>query len=136
MAAGVAPPALHAQMHLQRLGPSLVFLQPVAGGKAAGPSLTVGLNSGVVGLAEHSVPLGDGGGADTVFGVVGLARLLGTCALAVVTAAEQVAVLRGHPVYLVTGTRVLAGESEFKDDARCAPSLGRPGTVGLQAAQR
>ncbi|KAK9821752.1 hypothetical protein WJX81_003319 [Elliptochloris bilobata] len=82
-------------------------------------SLTVELNSGVVGLAEHSVPLAaGGGGAEVVYGVIGLARLLGTCALAVITAAEQVALLRGHPVYLVTGTRVLAGESAFKDDAR------------------
>jgi len=125
MAAPAAPGALHAQMHMQRLGPTLVFLQPVAdGGRAAGPSLTVELTSGAVGLAEHSVPLAaEAGGAETVFGVIGILRLLGTCALAVITGAEQVATLRGHPVFLVTRTRVLAAASAFKDDARCAAPL-------------
>jgi len=76
MAAPAAPGALHAQMHMQRLGPTLVFLQPVAdGGRAAGPSLTVELTSGAVGLAEHSVPLAaEAGGAETVFGVILRAR--------------------------------------------------------------
>ena len=66
---------------------TLIFIQPLQGSKVVGPSLTVELGTGTVGLAEHSVPLK---GTDTIYGVIGLARFLGGCALAVITDAEQV----------------------------------------------
>ena len=84
-------------LRLQRMGASLVFLQPLRDGKAAGASLMVELQSGTVGMAEHSMPLQDLGGssspaeaAEKVWGVIGLARLIGCAVLAVITDAEKV----------------------------------------------
>ena len=77
---------MFSEMRLQQVG-TLVFIQPVQNSAVAGPSLTVELGTGTVGLAEHSVPLK---GTDTIYGVIGLARFLGGCALAVITDAEQV----------------------------------------------
>ncbi|KAK9809957.1 hypothetical protein WJX72_002549 [[Myrmecia] bisecta] len=57
----------------------------------------------------------------TVYGVIGLARLLGGYALVVITGAEQVGVLRGYPVFTVTSTKVLAPSSKtarHSDDTR------------------
>lgn len=79
-------PLIFSEMRLQQVG-TLVFIQPVQNSAVAGPSLTVELGTGTVGLAEHSVPLK---GTDTIYGVIGLARFLGGCALAVITDAEQV----------------------------------------------
>lgn len=79
-------PLIYSEMRLQQVG-TLVFIQPVQNSAVAGPSLTVELGTGTVGLAEHSVPLK---GTATIYGVIGLARFLGGCALAVITDAEQV----------------------------------------------
>ena len=43
-----------------------------------------------------------------MFGVLGMARLEAGPALVVVTGAEEAATLRGHPLYRVTATQVLA----------------------------
>jgi hypothetical protein len=70
------------------MGP-IVFLQPVAtNGEEQAASLTVELNNGVVGLAEFSgASLGK---AEKVYGVIGMAKLLGGSVLAVITAREKV----------------------------------------------
>lgn len=91
-------------MRLQRLG-SIAVVQPVWQGEVAGPSLTVDLETGTLALAEH--PKVEKGYVD-VFGVLGLARLEAGPALVVVTAIEQVAMLRGYPLYRVAATEVLA----------------------------
>lgn len=85
------------EMRMQRMGASLVFLQPLRDGKAAGASLMVELQSGTVGMAEHSMPLQDLGGssspaeaAQKIWGIIGLAKLIGCSVLAVITNAEKV----------------------------------------------
>jgi hypothetical protein len=95
---------LYPTMRLQRLG-SIAVVQPVWQGEVAGPSLTVDLETGTLALAEH--PKVDKGYVD-VFGVLGLARLEAGPALVVITAVEQVATLRGYPLYRVAATEVLA----------------------------
>ncbi|KAL4421843.1 hypothetical protein ABPG77_001325 [Micractinium sp. CCAP 211/92] len=109
MAAGEADHAaqrleLYPTMRLQRLG-SIAVVQPVWQGEVAGPSLTCDLETGTLALAEH--PRVDKGYTD-VFGVLGLTRLEAGPALVLVTGIEQVAELRGHPLYRVTATEVLA----------------------------
>ena len=85
------------EMRLQHMGASLVFLQPLKDGKAAGASLMVELQSGTVGMAEHSMPLQELSGGSSaaeasqrIWGIIGLARLVGCSVLAVITDAEKV----------------------------------------------
>lgn len=79
---------------MQRMGPSLIFMQPMKDGKAAGSSLMVELQSGTVGMAEHSMPLqslGTGAASpERIWGIIGLAKLVNCAVLAVITNAEQV----------------------------------------------
>eukprot|EP00884_Botryococcus_braunii_P019217 jgi/Botrbrau1/597/Bobra.0010s0061.1 len=85
---------LHREMRMFSMGP-IVFLQPVAAsGEEQAASLTVELNNGVVGLAEFSGA--SFGKTETVYGVIGMAKLLGGSVLAVITAREKVAQLRGE----------------------------------------
>ena len=81
---------------MQRMGPSLIFMQPMKDGKPAGTSLMVELQSGTVGMAEHSMPLqslGEGAASpERIWGIIGLARLVNCAVLAVITSAEQVPV--------------------------------------------
>ncbi|EFN52170.1 hypothetical protein CHLNCDRAFT_59012 [Chlorella variabilis] len=95
---------LHTTMRLQRLG-SIVVIQPSWRGEVAGPSLTCDLETGTLALAEH--PKVDKGYTE-VFGVLGIARLEAGPALVVITAVEEAAMLRGHPLYRVTAVEVLA----------------------------
>ena len=97
---------------------TLVFIQPLAGGTVAGPSLSIELQTGAVGLAEHSSPLDVLKRAETIYGVVGLVKMVGGAALAVITGVQQVALLRRCPVYKVTSTRILTCPSTARDDAR------------------
>ena len=82
------------ELHMQRMGPSLLFLQPVKDSKPAGSSLMVDLQSGNVGMADHSMPLqslGDGTASpERIWGIIGLAKLVDCAVLAVITNAEQV----------------------------------------------
>ncbi|PSC73450.1 phosphoinositide phosphatase SAC8 isoform X2 [Micractinium conductrix] len=103
-APGTPSLALYPSMRLQRLG-SIAVVQPVWGGEVAGPSLTCDLETGTLALAEH--PKVDKGFSE-VFGVLGLARLEAGPALVVITGLEEVATLRGHPLFRVTKTEVLA----------------------------
>ena len=80
---------IYSQLHLQRVG-SLVLIQPSQDGKVAGPSLTVELNTGTVGLTEHSMPLQGQKGCISIHGVIGLLKLKQSSALAVITGAKQV----------------------------------------------
>lgn len=113
-------PLIYSELRLQQVG-TLIFIQPLQDSQVVGPSLTVELSTGTVGLAEHSVPLK---GTHTIYGVVGLARFLGGCALAVITDAEQVATVRGFPAWKVTGTRVFTnGNKSIRDDNRYAKLL-------------
>ena len=90
-------PLIYSELRLQQVG-TLIFIQPLQGSKVIGPSLTVELGTGTVGLAEHSVPLK---GTETIYGVIGLARFLGGSALAVITDAEQVTVCCLLQLYLL-----------------------------------
>ena len=82
------------ELRMQRMGATLLFLQPVKDGKPAGASLMVDLQSGNVGMAEHSMPLqslGDGTASpERIWGIIGLAKLVDCAVLAVITNAEQV----------------------------------------------
>ena len=81
------------ELQLQRMGNSLVFVQPLKDGQASGPSVMIELNSGTVGMAEHSMPIGQLGGKSAcqrILGIIGLAKLANTAVLAVITSAEQV----------------------------------------------
>ncbi|CAL8466862.1 g6398 [Coccomyxa elongata] len=112
----------NSELLLQRMGASLVFIQPAKNGKPLGPSLMVELQSGTVGMAEHSMPLHEVGGQgtpDKILGIIGLAKLVSCSVLAVITHAEKVADLRGHAVFKVTGTRLIeSGTSSSKDDPK------------------
>jgi hypothetical protein len=81
------------ELQLQRMGNSLVFVQPLKHGEASGSSVMIELNSGTVGMAEHSMPIGELGGKSAcqrILGIIGLAKLANTAVLAVITSAEQV----------------------------------------------
>lgn len=108
-------PLIYSELRLQQVG-TLVFIQPMQGSAVIGPSLTVELGTGTVGLAEHNVPLK---GTDTIYGVIGLARFLGGCALAVITDAEKV---RSNTCQDILGTllpqHILAPSATLA--ARCA----------------
>lgn len=95
---------LYPTMRLQRLG-SIAVVQPVWQGEVAGPSLTCDLETGTLALAEH--PKVDKGYSE-VYAVLGMARLEAGPVLVVVTGVEEAATLRGHPLYRVTATQVLA----------------------------
>lgn len=91
-------------LRLQRLG-TIVVIQPLWDGEVAGPSLTCDLETGSLALADHPRVERD---YAVVHGVLGMARLEAGPALVVITGAEEVATLRGHPVFKVTATQVLA----------------------------
>lgn len=97
-------------LRMQRLG-SIVIIQPLWDGEVAGPSLTCDLETGSLALAEH--PVVDKNYV-IVHGVFGIAKLEAGPALAVITGAEEVGVLRGHPVFKITATEVLADNSNKK----------------------
>lgn len=81
------------ELQLQRMGNSLIFIQRLEGGKASGSSVMIELQSGTVGMAEHSMPVGELGGKSPIqkiLGIIGLAKLAKTSVLAVITSAEKV----------------------------------------------
>lgn len=81
------------ELQLQRMGTSLVFVQPLKDGKASGSSVMIELQSGTVGMAEHSMPIGELGGKSAcqrILGIIGLAKLASTSVLAVITSSEKV----------------------------------------------
>ena len=140
----VPPLPAHRELRVTRLG-SLVFVTPVGpdGASPAGPSLSVELCHGVVGLADMSGLAGGAGGGGgggggapppplpgsgpplTAWAVLGAARTPAGLALALVTRAAAVGSLRGAPVYRVTGTAVLAPPSMDGDSDRYVRLLRR-----------
>ena len=67
------------ELQLQRMGTSLVFVQPLKDGKASGSSVMIELQSGTVGMAEHSMPIGELGGKSAcqrILGIIGVAFLV------------------------------------------------------------
>ena len=55
--------------------------------------------AGTVGMAEHSMPIGELGGKSAcqrILGIIGLAKLASTSVLAVITSAEKVPILKIH----------------------------------------
>lgn len=88
---------------LQQLG-TIVVVQPTWKDETS-ESLTCDLETGTVALAEHPRIQSD---YTDVFGVLGLARLEAGPALIVITGIEEVATLRGYPLYKITSTKVLA----------------------------
>lgn len=84
---------VHKDLYLHQLG-NLVRIQPFLEGDSAAPALTIELKSGSVGLSEASVPLSKESGAHRIFGVIGLQPLLGGSALAIITGARKVCLLK------------------------------------------
>lgn len=106
---------MYKSMRMQRLG-SVVIVQPVQDGVVAGQAVTVDLRSGAIAMAQHPEITKD---YTEIKGLLGVMRLHSTVAMAVITGAEQVAVLRGAPVYQITGAEVLASLSvEESEDGR------------------
>lgn len=92
----MAATVLSSELLLQRMGASLVFIQPSKNGQPHGPSLMVELQSGTVGMAEHSMPLHQLGGQgvpEKILGIIGLAKLVNCSVLAVITHAEKARLL-------------------------------------------
>jgi len=113
---------LHQEMYLQQLA-GLIRVQGCENGQPSGPALAIDLKSGSVGTVDASRPLAEESGARRVYGVIGLQQLAAGYALAVVTAVKQVAILRGHPIFQVTGTQVFASEDMHVDDEKYAGLL-------------
>lgn len=85
---------LHREMRMFGLGP-IVFLQPIAAnGEEQPAALTVELNNGVVGLADGNGLATGFGKVETVYGVIGMIKMIGGSALAVITAREKVGHMR------------------------------------------
>jgi hypothetical protein len=120
------PPSLcYRELRVASLG-TLFFLTPLdAAGDVAGPALSVELAHGVAGLAAFEAPAGLGAPPTTAWAVLGCARLISGLALALVTGAEQVAVVRGHPVFRATKVEVHAPPAAHPDDARYVALLRR-----------
>ena len=97
-------------LRMQRLA-SIVVIQPQRGGEVAGPSLSCDLETGTLALAEHPRITKD---FVPVFGVLGLAQLEAGPVLVVVTAVEEAARLRGHPLLRVAATQALADTANGK----------------------
>ena len=98
---------------------TLVFIQPLAGGTVAGPSLSIELQTGAVGLAEHSSPLDVLKRAETIYGVGGPGQNGGRRRhWRSSQACSRLPCLRRCPVYKVTSTRILTCPSTARDDAR------------------
>ena len=140
-----APLPAHRELKVTRLG-SLVFVTPVGpdGSTPTGPSLSVELGHGAVGLADMSGLAGGAGSATvgaasaspppallgrgpplTAWAVLGAARTPAGLALALVTRAAVVGTLRGSPVYRVTGTAVLPPPGLDADSGRYVRLLRR-----------
>jgi len=104
-------------LRLQCLG-SIAIVQPVWEGEIAGRSLTCDLETGTIALAEYP-PIDKN--YTNIFGVIGLARFEAGPALIVITGIEEVATLRGYPLYRITSTQVLVDTTNGKwkaDDHR------------------
>ena len=97
-------------LRMQRLG-SIVVVQPWRFNTVAGQSMTCDLETGTLALTEHPPIEKD---YTSLLGVLGLAQLEAGPAMIVITGAEQVAQLRGHPLMKVTSTQVLADTGNRK----------------------
>lgn len=76
-------------LYLHQLG-SLVRIQATFDDQLSGPMLTIELGSGSVGLSEASIQLQKETSVKQIFGLIGLQRLVGGSALAVITGVKEV----------------------------------------------
>jgi phosphatidylinositol 4-phosphatase len=114
-------------LRMQRLG-HIVVIQPWWQGSVAGLSLTCDLEAGTTVQAEHP-PIEKN--FTPVFGVLGMLRLESGPALVVISAVEEVAKLRGHPLLRIMHTQILAqggGKSQWKAQNDRLLELLRKGT--------
>ena len=79
----------HQDMYLHQLG-NLIRIQATIDGQASGPMLAIELGTGSIGLSEASVQLQQELGAKQIFGLIGIQRLIGGSALAIITGVRQV----------------------------------------------
>lgn len=101
---------LYSVLRVRQDGP-LVVLQPWEGDKMAGKSLTVDLSNGKVRLAD--VPEMRTRYKDA-FGVAGLAKLVDSYALVLLTGGEAVAKLRGSVVWRLKESAIMTNTDEMK----------------------
>jgi hypothetical protein len=95
---------------MQRLG-SIIVVQPWRDNAVAGESLTCDLETGTLALTEHPPISKD---FTLVYGVLGVATFEAGPAMVVITGAEEVAQLRGHPLLKITSTQILADTGNRK----------------------
>lgn len=138
VAAAPAAATTHRELKVQQIG-SLVFVTPLDGATGQplpateGPSLTVELSHGVVGLASFEAPSGMGTTSKpfNAWAILGCGKLLQGLAIAFVTSAELAGTLRGHPVFRATGFKVLGPEPvAHPDDTRYVELLKKAVDVG------
>lgn len=100
-------------LRMQRLG-SIVVLQPWLHGEVAGNALSCDLETGTLSLTVHPPIQQD---YTDVYGILGLSILEAGPAMVVITGTQQVAALRGHPLFRITSTQVLAdtGTRKWKE---------------------
>ncbi|CAD7703814.1 unnamed protein product [Ostreobium quekettii] len=91
---------------------SVVIIQPLESAGEQALSLTVDLKSGRVELAPQAPIKND---CLVVLAMVGVMSLSSQAAVALVTGAEQVATVSGHPIFRVTQTKVLEAERRTRD---------------------
>jgi hypothetical protein len=97
-------------LRMQRLG-SIIVVQPWRDNAVAGESLTCDLETGTLALTEHPPISKD---FTLIYGVLGVATFEAGPAMVVITGAEEVAQLRGHPFLKITATQVLADTGNRK----------------------
>jgi len=90
-------------LRMQQLG-SIVVVQPWWNGCVSGQALSCDLETGTLALVDHP-PLDKN--FVSVFGVLGMTRIGPGAAIVVITAVQEAANLRSHPLLRVTGTQVL-----------------------------
>ncbi|KAL4539610.1 hypothetical protein Ndes2526A_g02636 [Nannochloris sp. 'desiccata'] len=97
-------------LRMQRLG-SIIVVQPWRDNAVAGESLTCDLETGTLALTEHPPISKD---FTVIYGVLGIATFEAGPAMVVITGADEVAQLRGHPLLKITATQVLADTGNRK----------------------
>ena len=106
---------------------NFVVIQPWWQGSVADKSLTCDLETGTICSDDHP-PIETG--FTRIFGVLGVVNFDSGPALIVISAVEEVAELRGHPLLRVTGTQTLhcAGNGKWTNSDASQLALLRSGT--------
>lgn len=99
---------------------NIVLIQPWWQGKKVDRCLSCDLSNGSLSFLEENIT----NSYTEVFGVVGMIKMKTSCAIAFITAAKEVATIRGFPVFLITKVSVMSSSSGVsKGDRKIIDSL-------------